>query len=70
MSAAERRVQQDPTMHVFEQDNGWHWAITVPREAGSGFRVLTYSEQTYADEAAASKDAAVVLREFEAELAI
>jgi len=32
-----------PELHVFEQNNRWHWGITRDREAGTGFKVVAYS---------------------------
>lgn len=41
------RFSAPPVLHVFEQDGGWHWGITVPREAGSGFKLIAFSKQTF-----------------------
>ncbi|XXA08872.1 hypothetical protein P5W99_38490 [Paraburkholderia sp. A3BS-1L] len=38
------------TLHVFEQDGGWHWGIAIPRVTGSGSKVLAYSKVTFAQE--------------------
>ncbi|HEX7913544.1 MAG TPA: hypothetical protein VF534_36440 [Paraburkholderia sp.] len=46
----------DPVLHVFEQAGGWHWGITVPRAAGSGFRLIAFSKQTFPVEDAARID--------------
>jgi hypothetical protein len=46
----------DAELHVFEQAGGWHWGITVPRSAGSGFKVIAFSERTFAAEDAARTD--------------
>nr|WP_233872964.1 hypothetical protein [Paraburkholderia adhaesiva] len=45
-----------PTLHVFEQEGGWHWGITIPRPAGSGFKVIAYSETTFRGETEARSD--------------
>ncbi|OLL27546.1 hypothetical protein BTH42_32470 [Burkholderia sp. SRS-W-2-2016] len=51
-----------PTLHVFEQEGGWHWGITVARsrEAG-GFRVVAFSSQVFTKECDAREDGAVAL---------
>ncbi|QGZ65994.1 hypothetical protein [Paraburkholderia acidisoli] len=51
-----------PRLHVFEQEGGWHWGITIERSAGGGFKVIAYSEQTFrgADEAQDDGDRALV----------
>ncbi|WP_144162129.1 hypothetical protein [Paraburkholderia sp. BCC1885] len=43
----------DLTLHVFEQDGGWHWALTTEREHGTGKKVVAYSEDMYASQALA-----------------
>jgi hypothetical protein len=50
-----------PKLHVFEQAGGWHWGITVPRVAGSGFKVIAFSEQTFTVEHAARSDGSEAL---------
>lgn len=45
-----------PELHVFEQAGSWHWGITVPRTLGSGFKVIAYSEQSFAAEDTARVD--------------
>jgi len=42
-----------PVLHVFEQDGGWHWGITIPRARGSGFKLIAFSERTFPVENAA-----------------
>jgi hypothetical protein len=42
-----------PALHVFEQDGGWHWGITIARAGGSGFRVVAFSERIFPAEGAA-----------------
>lgn len=49
-------------LHVFEQDGGWHWGITTPRAAGSGFKLVAFSEETFPFEAAARSDGDRALR--------
>ena len=44
-----------PRLHVFEQEGGWHWGITIPRAAGSGFKVIAYSETTFVHETEARR---------------
>jgi hypothetical protein len=44
------------TLHVFAQDGGWHWGITVPRENGGGFRVVAYNTGAFAQESDAAAD--------------
>jgi hypothetical protein len=43
-------------LHVFDQDGGWHWGITVPRENGCGSRVVAFSERSFAHECDAAAD--------------
>lgn len=45
-----------PVLHVFAQEGGWHWGITVPRDNGCGFRVVAYSEKRFARESDAAVD--------------
>ncbi|NKJ49633.1 hypothetical protein CIC12_23450 [Burkholderia sp. SG-MS1] len=45
-----------PELHVFEQEGGWHWGITVPRVAGSGFKLVAFSKSSFSLEAAARAD--------------
>ncbi len=47
---------QHLTLHVFEQDGGWHWGIVMPRLAGTGFKVLAYSKLRFAKEVDARHD--------------
>jgi hypothetical protein len=35
------------TLHVFEQDGGWHWALTIDRVHGTGKKVVAYSEKAF-----------------------
>jgi hypothetical protein len=48
-------------LHVFQQAGGWHWGITVPRMAGSGFKLIAFSERTFSGEAAARTDGSYAL---------
>ncbi|MBN3856201.1 hypothetical protein G3N59_22765 [Paraburkholderia sp. Ac-20340] len=43
-------------LHVFEQEGGWHWGITIPRAVGGGFKVIAYSETTFSGETEARRD--------------
>ena len=43
----------DLTLHVFEQDGGWHWALTTERPHGTGKKVVAYSEDMFASQALA-----------------
>lgn len=45
-----------PVLHVFEQDGGWHWGITVPRALGGGFKLIAFSEKTFTVESDAHDD--------------
>ncbi|WP_179404106.1 hypothetical protein [Burkholderia guangdongensis] len=45
-----------PILHVFEQAGGWHWGITISRSPGGGFKLIAYSEQTFAAEDDAHRD--------------
>jgi len=45
-----------PRLHVFEQEGGWHWGITIERSAGGGFKVIAYSEKTFRAENEAQSD--------------
>ncbi|POR48730.1 hypothetical protein B0G62_11315 [Paraburkholderia eburnea] len=48
-------------LHVFEQEGGWHWGITIPRAAGGGFKVIAYSDTTFSGETEARRDGDRVL---------
>ncbi|MDR8726165.1 hypothetical protein NUV26_07165 [Burkholderia pseudomultivorans] len=50
-----------PVLHVFEQDGGWHWGITVPRSTGSGFKLIAFSQHVFPAEDAARHDGAQAL---------
>jgi len=45
-----------PVLHVFEQDGGWHWGITIPRCTGSGFKLIAFSEHIFSAEDTAQRD--------------
>ncbi|AWV04009.1 hypothetical protein DM992_19645 [Burkholderia sp. JP2-270] len=45
-----------PALHVFEQDGGWHWGITVPRSMGCGFKLIAFSEHSFSAEDATQRD--------------
>ncbi|WP_322061556.1 hypothetical protein [Paraburkholderia sp. J63] len=61
MSSGSPMLHSSPRLHVFEQEGGWHWGITVPRPAGSGFKVIAYSETTFVHETEARRDGDRVL---------
>ncbi|WP_080599393.1 hypothetical protein [Burkholderia cepacia] len=48
--------QAPPALHVFEQDGGWHWGITIPRSMGSGFKLIAFSEHAFSTEDTAQRD--------------
>lgn len=43
-------------LHIFEQDGGWTWGITVQRQTGSGFKLIAFSEETFTTESEARCD--------------
>ncbi|WP_412026226.1 hypothetical protein [Burkholderia cepacia] len=45
-----------PALHVFEQDGGWHWGITIPRSTGCGFKLIAFSEHIFSAEDTAQRD--------------
>ncbi|KMY85494.1 hypothetical protein BUMB_02622 [Candidatus Paraburkholderia calva] len=51
-----------PTLHVFLQEGGWHWGITVERTAGGGMKVVAYSDEGFDSEEEAREDGEYVLR--------
>lgn len=55
MTSETPTLYPSPRLHVFEQEGGWHWGITVPRPAGSGFKVIAYSETTFVHETEARR---------------
>ncbi|WP_233828669.1 hypothetical protein [Paraburkholderia sp. ZP32-5] len=59
-----QNLRSSPSLHVFEQEGGWHWGITVPRAVGSGFKVVAYSEETFSDEAEAHREGNRALARF------
>lgn len=46
----------DLTLHVFEQEGGWHWALTTERLRGAGKKVVAFSEEVFASQARARAD--------------
>jgi hypothetical protein len=46
----------DLTLHVFEQDSGWHWGITIERSYGTGKKVVAFSKEVFRSEAEARAD--------------
>ncbi|HKT96869.1 MAG TPA: hypothetical protein VJS30_10065 [Paraburkholderia sp.] len=61
MTSETPMLHSSPRLHVFEQEGGWHWGITVQRPAGSGFKVIAYSEATFMHETEAQRDGDRVL---------
>lgn len=57
-------LHSPPALHVFEQEGGWHWGITIARQAGSGFRLVAYSETTFTEQHEAQSDGTRALREY------
>ncbi|KVH35503.1 hypothetical protein [Burkholderia cepacia] len=53
--------QAPPALHVFQQDGGWHWGITVPRSTGSGFKLIAFSHHIFSTEDTAQHDGARAL---------
>ncbi|MDR0242102.1 MAG: hypothetical protein LBJ65_10925 [Burkholderia sp.] len=47
--------QIPPALHVFEQDGGWHWGITIPRTMGCGFKLIAFSKHIFATEDTAQR---------------
>jgi len=44
------------TLHVFEQDGGWNWGLTIERFQGTGLKVVAYSHSPFESEAQARMD--------------
>ncbi|CAG9262374.1 hypothetical protein [Burkholderia cepacia] len=53
--------QAPPALHVFQQDGGWYWGITVPRPTGSGFKLIAFSHHIFSTEDTAQHDGARAL---------
>ncbi|MBZ5794564.1 hypothetical protein K8353_31040 [Burkholderia contaminans] len=53
--------QAPPALHVFQQDGGWHWGITVPRSPGGGFKLIAFSHHIFSTEDTAQHDGARAL---------
>ncbi|KAB1594553.1 hypothetical protein C5O75_006400 [Burkholderia cepacia] len=53
--------QAPAALHVFQQDGGWHWGITVPRPTGSGFKLIAFSHHIFSTEDTAQHDGARAL---------
>ncbi|SAL12853.1 hypothetical protein AWB74_00263 [Caballeronia arvi] len=58
----ELSTSSKPTLHVFQQEGGWHWGITVERQAGGGMKVVAYSDEGFDSEEEAREDGEHVLR--------
>ncbi|AOI60358.1 hypothetical protein WI69_17575 [Burkholderia diffusa] len=41
----------EPSLHVFEQDGAWQWALTVKRASGVGVKVVAFSTDGFPGEA-------------------
>jgi hypothetical protein len=63
-TSSSHETNSPPSLHVFEQEGGWHWGITVPRSMGSGFKVVAYSDKTFMDEAEAHREGNEALARF------
>jgi hypothetical protein len=50
------RSLHELTLHVFEQDGGWHWGLTIERLHGVGEKVIAFSETVFHSEAEARTD--------------
>lgn len=50
------RTLPDLTLHVFEQDGGWHWGLTIERPHDTGRKVIAFSEEVFRSEAQARTD--------------
>ncbi|PRG08811.1 hypothetical protein C6Q17_19790 [Burkholderia contaminans] len=48
-------------LHVFEQDGGWHWGITVPRSVGCGFKLIAFSKHILPSQDTAQRDGSQAL---------
>ncbi|HDR9083115.1 hypothetical protein KTE65_30455 [Burkholderia multivorans] len=48
--------QSLPALHVFEQDGGWHWGITIPRSVGCGFKLIAFSKHILPNQDTAQRD--------------
>lgn len=69
MSALQyQKIGNAVRLHVFAQDGHWHWGITVPRENGSGLRVIAYNETNFAHERDAWTDGGRMLDAINAQL--
>ena len=58
----ELTTSSKPTLHVFHQEGGWHWGITIERQAGGGMKVVAYSDEGFDSEEEAREDGEHVLR--------
>ncbi|HEY4803125.1 MAG TPA: hypothetical protein VIH96_10960 [Paraburkholderia sp.] len=56
MTNRSSQLHASPMLHVFEQEGGWHWGITIPRSAGSGFKLIAFSETAFGGESEARRD--------------
>ena len=59
------RCWPEVTLHVFEQDGGWHWGLTIERPRGTGKKVVAYNEDAFRSEAQARADGQRAVHEWE-----
>jgi len=55
-----------PSLHVFEQDGGWQWALTVKRATGVGVKVVAFSREGFRGEAEAYAAGQLARAEYDA----
>nr|WP_217445585.1 hypothetical protein [Burkholderia metallica] len=55
-----------PSLHVFEQDGGWQWALTVRRATGVGVKVVAFSREGFRGEAEAYAAGQLARAEYDA----
>ncbi|VWB71394.1 hypothetical protein BSE24067_03364 [Burkholderia seminalis] len=56
----------EPSLHVFEQDGGWQWALTVKRATGVGVKVVAFSQEGFRGEAEAYAAGQLARAEYDA----
>jgi hypothetical protein len=56
----------EPSLHVFEQDGGWQWALTVKRATGVGVKVVAFSREGFRGEAEAFAAGQLARAEYDA----
>lgn len=55
-------------LHVFEQDGGWHWALTIERTLGAGKKVIAYSGPMFSSEVQARAEGMLALAQTREEI--